>query len=152
MAKAKASNKQRSTPDGLGSENAAERPSLELSLVGMDIHQDVGRPYTTFIIQARYASESWTVEKRYSEFCTLDQELRKILGSGAGSLPPPLRKSFLLPNAEELEHREEQVVFPKRSTSIHGGIFGPCIVAGNACVRFAAAANEPPPRAVSGGT
>jgi hypothetical protein len=81
-------------------------PALELNVIGVDIHQDIGRPYSTFIIQARYGSKIWTVEKRFSEFFAFDQQLRKLLGKSE-MLPPPLRKSFLLPGPQEIEHRKQ---------------------------------------------
>ena len=79
---------------------------LELNVIGVDIHQDIGRPYCTFIIQARYGSKIWTVEKRFSEFFAFDQQLRKLVGR-SNVLPPPLRKSFFVPGPDQIEHRKQ---------------------------------------------
>ena len=84
----------------------SKSPPLELNVIGVDIHQDIGRPYSTFIVQARYGTKIWTVEKRFSEFFAFDQHLRKLIGN-SNILPPPLRKSFLLPGPQEIEHRKQ---------------------------------------------
>ena len=85
--------------------NEPETPFIELKVIGVDIHQDLGKPYSSFIIQACHNSKMWTVEKRFSEFYAFDKELRKIIGN-CDFLPPPLRKTFFSPRAEEIDHRK----------------------------------------------
>jgi len=86
----------------------SSNPILELNVIGVDIRQDLGRPYSAFLIQAKYGSKRWTVEKRFSEFYAFDQKLRKTLAK-ANFLPPPLKRTFLQPGPQEIENRKNQL-------------------------------------------
>ncbi len=82
-----------------------ENPVLELNVIGYDIHQDVGRPYCSYVLKCRYAAKIWTIEKRFSEFFAFDQQLRHIVGR-SGLLPPPLRRGLIHSTPAELDQRK----------------------------------------------
>jgi hypothetical protein len=88
-----------------GSNLAPESPVLELNVIGYDIHQDVGRPYCSYIVKCRYATKTWTVEKRFSDFFAFDRQLRKLLGRSS-LLPPPLRRGLVNSSPAELDQRK----------------------------------------------
>ncbi len=80
--------------------------ALEMNVIGYDIHQDLGRPYCSYILQCRYGSKTWTVEKRFSEFFAFDQQLRQLVVK-SDLLPPPLRRGIMLAGSDQIEQRKQ---------------------------------------------
>jgi hypothetical protein len=81
-------------------------PVLELNVISYDIHQDLGRPFCSYLVQCRHGAKNWSLEKRFSEFFALDQQLRQLVGK-SDLLPPPLRKGLMLAGSDQIEQRKQ---------------------------------------------
>ena len=79
---------------------------LELNVISYDIHQDLGRPFCSYLVQCRYGAKKWSLEKRFSEFFALDQQLRQLVGK-SDLLPQPLRKGLMLAGSDQIEQRKQ---------------------------------------------
>jgi hypothetical protein len=79
---------------------------LELNVIGYDIYQDLGRPYCSYVVKCRCGPNTWTVEKRFSEFFALDQQLHQLVGK-SDLLPQPLRKGLMLAGSDQIEQRKQ---------------------------------------------
>ena len=64
-----------------------------------------------FIVMCRFDETEWNVEKRFSQFFTLDQELSRLLGWDLSHFLPelPRRSLFIVHNPEHIEQRRMQL-------------------------------------------